>query len=233
LETRPYDCKTDNNRGHIFTSWGIIAEDSHSAGFSMTFDPEKHWRRSIRIPQYDYSQAGAYFVTFCIANRRCILGEIKDGEIRLSKIGNFVSEQWSGLSEQYPHAVVDEFVVMPNHFHGIIHLTDVDSKSVGAGFQPAQTLRNPTRRHGLPEIIRGFKTDTGRNINRINGTPGQPVWQRNYYEHVVRAEHDLDSIRKYILENPLKWEEDEENPGVRTRVDSRCSGGKTRAYGRL
>ena len=103
---------------------------------------------------------------------------------------------------------------------------------VGAGFQPAHTTHPTKPKHGLPEILRGFKTYSSLTINRLRGTPGKPVWQRNYYEHVVRTENDLDAIRRYIVENPLKWEQDPENPAVRGKVMASHSGLKTRAYGR-
>ena len=180
----------------------------------MPYDPLKNGRGSIRLPNYDYSQPGAYFVTLCVADRRCIFGEVADGKMLLNETGKFVAEQLAGLPKVYLNTVLDEFVIMPNHIHAIVRIHDEPSSSVGAGFQPAQTRCQSKPNHGLPEIIRGFKTYTARIINRINGTPGQAVWQRNYYEHVVRTENDLDAIRRYIMENPLKWVEDPENPRV-------------------
>ena len=178
----------------------------------MTYDPEKHDRGSIRLPRFDYSSAGAYYVTICVAGRRCIFGEIVDGVMKPNKNGLIVAGQWAGLPNHYPNAMLDEFVLMPNHIHGIICLTDDLPSSVGAGFQPAHTSPQSGSVHGLPEIIRGFKTFSSRQINQLRGTAGAPVWQRNYYEHVVRGEGDLDVIRRYIAENPLKWAEDPEYP---------------------
>ena len=182
---------------------------------AMTFDPGKHNRGSIRLPRYDYTQPGAYFVTICVAGRQCIFGEIIDGVMRPNKNGLIVSEQWAGLPKHYPNALLDEFVVMPNHVHGIIHLIDDSRPSVGAGFQPAHASPRTKPQHGLPEIIRGFKTYSSRGINRLRGTTGEPVWQRNYYEHVVRNDKDMDAVRRYIVENPLEWAEDPENPRAR------------------
>lgn len=158
----------------------------------MSYDPEKHDRGSIRLPRYDYTQPGAYFVTICVAGRRCIFGEIVDGVMRPNKNGLIVAGQWAGLPRHYPNALLDEFVLMPNHVHGIICLSDSLHSSVGAGFKPALASPNSNQRHGLPEIIRGFKTFSSRGINQLRGTIGAPVWQRNYYEHVVRGEYDLD-----------------------------------------
>ena len=182
----------------------------------MTFDPKKNCRGSIRLPHYDYTRSGAYFVTICVAGRRCIFGEIVDGVMLPNKNGLVLEEQWAGLPRHYPNVLLDEFVLMPNHVHGIICLTESMQSSVGAGFKPALASRQTKPRHGLPEIIRGLKTFSARRINQLRRTPGEPVWQRNYYEHVVRGESDMDAIRRYIVENPLKWVDDAENPRTRS-----------------
>ena len=145
--------------------------------------------------------------------------------MRPNQNGLIVAEQWTGLPIHYSNAVLDEFVLMPNHVHGIIRLTDDLPSSVGAGFKPALTPPQSEPRHGLPEIIRGFKAFSSRGINQLRGTPGASVWQRNYYEHVVRGEGDLDAIRRYILGNPLKWAEDPENPLARRVVAGGLMGG--------
>jgi putative transposase len=162
----------------------------------MPFNPLKHDRRSQRLNNYDYSHPGSYFVTLCVADRKCIFGEVVDEKMRLNEIGMFVAEQLAGLPKVYLNTAMDEFVIMPNHIHAIIQIADRPSFHVGAGFQPAQPRHQTKPDHGLPEIIRGFKTYTSRIINRTNGTPGNPVWQRNYYEHVVRAGDELDRIRQ-------------------------------------
>ena len=186
---------------------------------------------SKRLPSHDYSQPGAYFVTICAAERQCLFGEIVDGQMKLNRDGLIVAKQWAGLPGHHVNVSLDEFVIMPNHVHGILFLSNGSPSSVGAGFQPADASHPTKPKHGLPEIIRGFKTYSSLEINRLLGTPGNPVWQRNYYEHVVRTEDDLDAIRRYIVENPLKWAEDEENPAVREMVRARWGGLKTRAYG--
>ena len=170
--------------------------------------PEKHRRRSIRLPDYDYSQAGAYFVTTCTHNRACLFGDIVDGEMRLNEDGRLAQSVWEALPKHYSHVESDAFVVMPNHVHGIIVLT---ATPVGAGLKP-----DPTR-HGLPEIVRTFKTFSGRRINQSRGTPGTSVWQRNYYEHVIRNDTTLNRLRQYIAENPARWAEDPENPARQSR----------------
>ena len=172
----------------------------------------KRNRKSIRLSGYDYAMAGGYFVTICTYNRECLLGEILGSEMSLTRAGEIVLECWNDLPNHYPYVEADEFVVMPNHVHGIIFLTDqlgadLKSENVGAGFKPA-----PTRRHPLPEIVRAFKTFSSRRINELRGSPGVPVWQRNYYERVIRDERELEAIRQYIVDNPAKWAEDSDNP---------------------
>ena len=161
---------------------------------------DSHRRRSLRLRGYDYSWAGAYFVTVCTYNRACLFGEIVNGEMRLNGVGQVARRVWDGLPRHYRHVELDAVVVMPNHVHGILTL-------VGAGFKPA-----PTPRHGLPEIVRAFKTFSARRINGLRHTPGVPVWQRNYYEHIIRNETALNRVRQYIMDNPARWAEDPENP---------------------
>ena len=178
----------------------------------MYYNPERHHRRSIRLREYDYSLPGAYFVTICTQRRECLFGEVIEGEMRLSPYGRAATECWSDLPNHYGYVELDEFVIMPNHVHGIITIPGAADFDVGAGLKPAPTGPVSAKRHGLPEIVRGFKTFSSRRINRFRKSPGQPVWQRNYYEHVVRGDADLDRIRKYVQDNPAKWAEDSDNP---------------------
>ena len=108
------------------------------------------------------------------------------------------------ITEHYPDVETDEFVIMPNHFHGVVVL--LDPITVGAGLKPAPS------RHGIPEIVRAFKTFSARPINEMRRAPGVSIWQRNYFEHVIRNEQSLNRIRQYILDNPARWEFDRENP---------------------
>jgi REP element-mobilizing transposase RayT len=170
---------------------------------------KQYHRRSIRLNGYDYTQPGAYFVTICTYNRMCLFGEVVDGQMRLNELGRLVESTWQDLPNHVTNIELDAFVVMPNHVHAIIII-------VGAGSEPAPTIAmaqpTPTKRYGLPEIVRQFKTFSARRINEHRGTPGAPVWQRNYYEHVIRNEDSLTMIRRYIAENPLRWQLDRENP---------------------
>ncbi|MDY6938804.1 MAG: transposase [Cyanobacteriota bacterium] len=161
----------------------------------MKYDPEKHHRRSIRLKGYDYSQNGAYFVTICTWQRQHLFGNIVDRKMQVSNYGHIIQLHWQNLVKYYPYLELDEFVVMPNHLHGILVLTDnQDSRSI--------------ERHGLSEIIRGFKTFSSRKINQTRNLRGVPVWQRSYYEHIIRNEKSLHNIRKYIVDNPLNWAQD-------------------------
>jgi len=171
-----------------------------------------HERKSIRSRDYDYSSEGMYFMTICTKARACLFGDIRDGEVQLNRFGKIMYECWNDLPNHYANVELDTYVIMPNHFHGIILLVNgIGSNSVanvGAGLKPA-----PTKCHALPEIVRGFKTFSSRRINADRNTPGTSVWQRNYYERVIRHEEELFETRKYIQENSLKWELDPEYVG--------------------
>jgi putative transposase len=163
----------------------------------MKFDSKIHNRRSIRLQGYDYTQAGAYYITTVVHHREHLLGEIHQAEMRLTKFGQIVHYAWLDLPKHYPHLGLGAFCIMPNHFHGIILINDVEKVGL--------------RRQPISEIMRAFKSFTARRINAIRRTPGIPFWQRNYYEHIIRNEQDHALIRDYILSNPKNWEEDDEN----------------------
>ena len=176
-------------------------------------------RRTIRLPHYDYSSPGAYFVTICAHDGRFVFGE--------PEVCSLVEEVWNQIPRHFPNAATDEFVVMPNHVHGIVWVLEghgvadqpsrVRPREVGA--QHAAPLRYGARRTSrravqpgsLGAIVRSFKAAAARRINLARGTPGLPVWQRNYYERVVRNEGELRRIREYIQLNPVKWQFDREN----------------------
>ena len=195
----------------------------------VTYDPERHHRRSIRLKGYDYTQPGAYFITICTEGRVCILADIVNGEAVLSPFGKLVCKTWNDLASHYPHLRLDAFVVMPNHIHAIMVL--VDDLFVGAGLsgcdqqfgeeiqpqshpRPALIERNSPlqKRHAIPEIVRALKSFSARAINYARETPGASVWQRDYYEHIIRNEEELFTIRTYIVTNPLGWDSDRDNP---------------------
>lgn len=167
-------------------------------------------RKSIRLKDYDYSQAGAYFVTICVKNGECVLGEVSDGKVKLNEMGSVLENTWYELLRHYPSITLDEFVVMPNHFHGIIML-DVGAQFIAPFCVMGVINHAPT----LGKIIRHFKAKSSYLIHKTNQ---DFFWQRNYFEHVIRNENDLSKIREYIQNNPLKWELDPENPYVENRM---------------
>ena len=195
------------------------------------YDPEVHRRRSIRLKGYDYSRPGAYFVTVVVRDRLCLFGDVVDGEMRLNEIGRLIVEACEWLAGRYPHVGLDAYVVMPNHLHGIIVLTDEGwrgdsgsgsdrvSDGRGSSVSVGRSSRGgsrtaPTGRKSLGRLVGAFKTVSTKRVNLIRGTPGQRLWQRNFYERVIRNDRELDDIRDYIVGNPAKWETDEENPDV-------------------
>jgi REP element-mobilizing transposase RayT len=196
----------------------------------MTYDAEHHHRRSIRLRGYDYTQAGAYFITICTQNRRSLFGRIVNGTMQLNDAGRMVESIWNTLPLLHPGLETDAFIVMPNHIHGIIFI-------VGAGLPaPIQDERDddremadqaenersstrvaPTEIQKIGDIIGEFKSRVTVEYIRGVKTRGwkgfdQRLLQRNYFEHIIRNERALNLIRQYIAENPQKWEESLENP---------------------
>ena len=186
-------------------------------------------RKNLRLQEYDYSQPGAYFVTVVTLERKCLFGEIRDGKIILNPAGRIIKSAWLDLPNHYRFVRLDQFCVMPNHFHGILWIVDDSGRGgsvLGNGPRPdpeeagkALESRNPETRppvgqkaNGLSEVIRAFKSFSARRMNALSRTSGTPIWQRNFYEHVIRDENDLQNTRRYILENPIVWEMDEERP---------------------
>ena len=206
-------------------------------------DAEKHHRRSIRFAGYDYA-AGAYFVTLCAKNKRSVFGRIREGGMQTNIYGDFVRQCWLAVPEHFAHAALDEWIIMPNHFHGILILRD--PPHVGARHaspkthQPPQTdaaaktdeNRDVRARHASPlqrgacgtsagslgalgALIGAFKSAVTRQTNidrQQQGLSPVQVWQRNYYERIIRDQSELDATRRYIIENPQRWATDENNP---------------------
>jgi putative transposase len=178
----------------------------------MKYEPKKHRRRSLRLKDYDYAQSGAYFVTIVAQERTCLFGNIVDGALQLNDAGGMVQLSWSELSLHYPGVGTDAFVVMPNHFHGIITLVGVGPCAYPQSGQPQEIA--PTI--SLPDAVHRFKSlTTKRYADGVKQSgwvpfPGK-LWQRNYYEHIIRNEKSLARIREYILNNPMRWSFDPEN----------------------
>lgn len=170
-------------------------------------DTDSSGRKRLRLPEYDYSTAGDYFVTICTHEHRLVFGSIQDGIVNLNDAGRIVEKHWNELPHHYASVVLDSFVVMPNHVHGILFLQAPDE--IPEDNQPRAGHRTaPT----LGDVIRSLKKFSAIEINKGRGTTGQPFWQRSYYEHIIRNEEELRRICQYIQDNPMQWEFDRENP---------------------
>ena len=188
----------------------------------MKYNAEKRHRRSIRLQNYDYSQAGVYFITICIHKKACVFGNVANGEMILNKQGRIVSECWHDLSNHFSGIESDTFTIMPNHLHGIIVLHNcrglinqtLTNKIPTDQNRTNQTstnwilMKNPEQTVG--KIIRHFKARASKQ-QHDHGFYGFR-WQRNYHEHIIRSENKLQRIREYIISNPGQWETDIENP---------------------
>ena len=186
----------------------------------MTHHPESH-RRSIRLQGYDYTQSGAYFLTVVVQDRLCLFGDVVDQEMRTNEAGEMVRRVWERLSGRFPCIQLDAFVVMPNHVHGILLIDQpVGAPLVGAhrgAISPTRATTGvaPT----LGAVVGAYKSLTTRAyIEGVNAGAWpsfrKRLWQRNYYEHVVRNDASLAELRQYILDNPARWAFDRENPHV-------------------
>ena len=161
-------------------------------------------RKPNRLKDYDYSQDGYYFVTVCAQNREEWFGKVEKGEMILNQYGKIVNPCWDDLPNHYLNCLLDMFVIMPNHVHGIIVINN--DETVENGFKPFPT-------HGLSEMIRGFKTFSSRKINEEIKSDKKFQRQKSFYDHAIRNEKSLHNLRHYITFISLKWELDIENRG--------------------
>ncbi len=166
-------------------------------------------RRSIRLQGYDYRQSGAYFLTICAYQKSCLFGYICDGKMTLNELGLTVTKCWRQITEVRPNVELDAFVVMPNHFHGIIFVFDERKTKTAKRPRPkAKSSSSRLARASLGVIVGQFKRAVTIRSKLLHKQPEQPIWQRNYYEHIIRNENSLNDIRKYIVENPARWHDD-------------------------
>jgi REP element-mobilizing transposase RayT len=190
---------------------------------SKGYNSEKHHRRSIRVKRYDYSQPGAYFVTLVTQNRVCLFCDVEGSQIQPNEIGELIMKCWLRIPNHFSKTNLDDFVLMPNHLHGIIFIYEALGKgeaspgivtnsieSISGDASPLQPRETQSR--SLGAIIQNFKSVSTRQVNRLYFEPGNKIWQRNYYERIIRNERELDAICQYIHDNPLNWALDKENP---------------------
>ena len=176
----------------------------------MKFDPKIHHRRSIRLQGYDYTQNGVYYITIVTYQRQHLFGEVVNGELQLNELGKIAHDEWFKTAKLRPYVELfeDDFVVMPNHVHGIIW---IENDSVGAERRSAPTITTNVSPKSLGAIVRAYKSAVTYAINALQNQRGAVLWQRNYYEHIIRDEKDYQAKRDYILSNPMNWENDDEN----------------------
>jgi len=165
-----------------------------------------HGRHSLRLAAYDYRRSGAYFVTVCVQNREELLGQIVSGEMLLSAAGQAVADAWLTIPRRFATVHLDSYTAMPNHVHGLLWIDASMEQPAGEACQSGSAL-GPS----LGEVMRAFKSLSAIAANRVLGRSGVPFWQRNYYEHIVRNDDDLDHIRRYIVGNAAQWADDLEN----------------------
>ncbi|MEW5701702.1 MAG: transposase [Candidatus Zixiibacteriota bacterium] len=177
-------------------------------------------RRSVRLRGYDYTRAGAYFLTICTEDRAMSLGIVGNDSVVLNTLGQVVADSWLWLARQYDYVELDEWIIMPNHLHGIV----VVGREDAGGSRTAPTAIPDVERKSIGRVVGAFKTVSTKHVNRIKGTPGATPWQRNYYEHVIRDDDELNRVRLYIQCNPARWAMDRENPSgiVPVPVDGDC-----------
>lgn len=192
-------------------------------------------RRSIRLQGYDYSSPGWYVLTICTEGRKLLFGEIQNDSLLTNTYGGIAYACWNMLPAHFPNLLLDCFVLMPNHIHGIVCLLDnvgaqhaaplpnhhhaVPSGNRGkenlAGKDVSNTKKGVTdslKPGSLPVVVRSYKSAVTRQINRIRNAPGISVWQRNYHERIIRSDQELFSFRRYIVENPINWDKDKYHP---------------------
>ena len=164
-------------------------------------------RQSIRLQGYDYSQKGVYFVTICTRQKACLFGEIRAGKMILNELGTTAKHCWHLISQTRSNVALDMSVVMPNHLHGIIAILD-RGETAATGVKKNLWRSKSLSPGSLGAIIGQFKRAVTLRSKSLAQPPEQPLWQRNYYEHIIRNESSLNDIRKYIIENPARWLDD-------------------------
>jgi putative transposase len=184
----------------------------------MESDKDQPSRRSVRLPGFDYSNVGMYFVTICAHERRCIFGEVCENKTVLGPIGQIISTCWTEIPQHFPNVEIEEHVVMPNHMHGIltIHANWTDANGQNKLAAAMESFGKPTPR-SIPTIVRSFKAAVSKRARESGFAKGESIWQRGYYEHVLRNTQEYVEITHYILQNPAHWSDDEDNPNRKSR----------------
>jgi putative transposase len=186
----------------------------------MQYDADKHHRRSIRLKGWDYSSSGLYFLTICTQDRACLFGRVIEGEMHLGRWGVVVAEEWLKSEKIRQEIAFDAWVIMPNHFHAIVQIqrsdhwdnpTYCNDARLAAGLRPIMRPRS------ISSLVAAFKAASTTRINVMRETPGIKVWQRNYYESIIRTDRGLERVRAYIKANPQKWYNDQLHPKIKSK----------------
>ena len=165
-------------------------------------------RRSVRLKGYDYTHPGAYYVTTVTRDREPWFGDVADGEMRLNRTGQLIMDAWEWIPTRYSYVKLDTYILMPNHLHGIIVITEENAGRAKTSFSSKKPLGR---------LIGAFKTVSTKRVNLLQNTPGQTLWQRGFYDRVIRNHRELERVREYIVHNPSRWELDPEKPGTNER----------------
>ncbi|MCL4547687.1 MAG: transposase [Bacteroidetes bacterium] len=160
-------------------------------------------RKRTRLKEYDYSISAYYFVTICTQGKRKMFGNVVGTSMKLNQFGKIVKDCWLDLPNHYSKCELDYYVIMPDHVHGIIIINESRDESV---------TRPNKKNHGLSEIVRGFKSFSSKRINTLLNNENKFHWQRSFYDRIIRNEKELFAIRRYIEQNPLRWEIEKELP---------------------
>jgi REP element-mobilizing transposase RayT len=178
------------------------------------YNPEVHKRRSIRLQDYDYTQDGMYFITICCHQKLHYFGEVLNYEMHLNDVGEIAKEYWLAIPQHFPKVQLHEFVIMPNHIHGIIEF--VGAKNFSPNIEKDHSIENFNRAKDLTplrgtsktigSVVRGYKVGVTKWIRQ--NTSITDIWQRNYFEHIIRNDNSFNTIREYIMTNPEKWPQD-------------------------
>ena len=194
----------------------------------------KYRIESNRMRYWDYSSAGRYFITICVQNRECIFGEIENDKMILSEYGEIAKNEIAKMNQYHIRVIIDEWVVMPNHIHLLIELTDIGVDLVdddghvekihefslplqqhwwrNPNYDPTideiKQYRKQRRRMLIPKILGKYQQQTSKQINILRSTPGMKNWQENYYDHIIRDDASYQRIKNYIIQNPSNWDED-------------------------
>lgn len=186
----------------------------------MSYDPTIHHRRSVRLKEYDYAQSGAYFVTICVRDRKCLFGQINGSEMQMNNAGLMIMRWYAELENKFPDIQCDECICMPNHIHFIIINVGADLCVRPNINKDKYTILGEHTGSPLHRVVQWFKTmTTNEYIRGVKQYGWQPfpgkLWQRNYWEHIVRNEIELHQIREYIQSNPSQWGQDKLNPDLK------------------